>query len=205
VLFGVYVAEESTEPTTLSGEAHIGGGRLLASVNYEAIVYDLDGTLVHLDVDWGAVREACAAALRERGVDDDGADIWGLRELAADRGHLDAVDATIAEFEREGAQTARRLALAEELPHSVPVGVCSLNCAAACRAALELYDLHDHVDAVVGRDSHETVKPDPGPLLAAVEALGAAPERSLFVGDSDSDREAAQRAGLDFQWVEDRV
>jgi phosphoglycolate phosphatase len=172
---------------------------------YDAIVYDLDGTLVRLDVDWGDVAERCAAILRARGHDVSNADIWAMRELAATEGLLDRVDDAIAEFERDGARSARRLALADELPHSVPVGVCSLNCAAACRIALELHGIDRHVDAVVGRDSHETVKPDPGPLVHAVEQLGAEPASSLFVGDSDSDREAASAAGLDFRWVEDRV
>ncbi|WP_123539188.1 HAD family hydrolase [Halosimplex salinum] len=172
---------------------------------YDAIVYDLDGTLVRLDVDWADVAERCAAILRARGHDVSDANIWDMRELAAADGLLDRVDGAIAEFEREGARSAGRLALAEDLPHSVPVGVCSLNCEASCRIALELHGLDGHVDAVVGRDSHETVKPDPGPLLHAVELLGADPARSLFVGDSESDREAARAAGLDFQWVEDRV
>jgi phosphoglycolate phosphatase len=172
---------------------------------YDAIVYDLDGTLVRLDVDWGAVAERCAAVLRARGHDVSGADIWEMREVAAANGLLDRVDEAIAEFERDGARSARRLALADELPHSVPVGVCSLNCEAACRIALELHGIDGHVDAVVGRDSHETVKPDPEPLLHAADLLGAEPSTTLFVGDSDSDREAAAAAGLDFQWVEDRV
>ena len=172
---------------------------------YDAIVYDLDGTLVHLDVDWADVADRCAAILRARGHDPAGTDIWEMRELAAENGLLDRLDGEIAEFEREGARSARRLALADALPHPVPVGVWSLNCEAACRLALQLHGLDGHVDTVVGRDSHETVKPDPGPLLQAVEALGARPERSLFVGDSDSDEEAAHAEGLDFEWVEDRV
>ena len=172
---------------------------------YDAIVYDLDGTLVRLDVDWGEVANRCAAVLRARGHDPAGADIWEMREIASENGLLDRVDETIAEFEREGARSAQRLALADALPHDVPVGVCSLNCEAACRIALELNGVDGYVDAVVGRDSHEAVKPDPGPLLQAVETLGGAPAQSLFVGDSESDRTAARRAGLDFQWVEDCV
>jgi len=172
---------------------------------YEAIVYDLDGTLVRLDVDWEAVAGRCGAILRARDVDVADASIWEMRERAADHGLLERVDEAIAEFEREGARSARRLPLADELPRDEPVGVCSLNAAAACRIALELHGLDGHVGTVVGRDSVETVKPDPGPLLAAVEALGAAPERTLFIGDSNTDEVAARRAGTDFEWVQDRV
>lgn len=172
---------------------------------YEAVVYDLDGTLVRLDVDWDAVATRCGAVLRARDVDVEGASIWEMRERAAEHDLLDRVDEAIAEFEREGARSARRLALADELPREEPVGVCSLNASAACRIALELHGLDGHVGTIVGRDSVETVKPDPEPLLAAVEALDATPEQTLFIGDSDTDELAARRAGTDFQWVEDRV
>jgi len=172
---------------------------------YDAIVYDLDGTLVALDVDWGAVRRRCVAVLEEAGIDTGGADIWELRQLAAEHGLRDQVDEAIAAFERDGATTATRLPLADDLPHDVAVGVVSLNAEAAIRTALEGHGLDDHVQVVVGRDTVETVKPDPGPLLYALDRLGVDPGRALFVGDSDSDRVAAERAGTDFEWVRDRV
>lgn len=172
---------------------------------YEALVYDLDGTLVRLDVDWGAVAEEVAAVLRARGLEAEGS-LWDLLQHAEEvgEGHRRAVEEVIADHEREGARSADRLPLAEELPAEVPTGVCSLNCEAACRIALELHGLDGHVDAVVGRDTVTAHKPDPEPLLATVDALGAGPQAALFVGDSDSDRVTAERAGVSFQSVADR-
>lgn len=172
---------------------------------YEAIVYDLDGTLLRLDVDWEAVRKRCAAVLSARDVEVGDANLWEMRRIAADHNLLDRIDDVIAEFEREGARSAQRLSLADELPRPIPVGVCSLNDQAACQIALELNGLDGYVDVVVGRDTAETTKPDPEPLLYALDRLGVAPDAALFVGDSDSDRIAAERAGMDFQWVTDRV
>ena len=172
---------------------------------YDAIVYDLDGTLVRLDVDWDAVRERCVAVLRARDVEVDDADIWETRTIAADHDALDRVDAVIAEFEREGAMSADRLPIAETLPRSVPVGVCSLNDESACRIALELHGIDHHVDVVVGRGTVETVKPDPAGLLYALEEMDVPPDRALFVGDSASDKEAARRAGMAFEWARDHV
>lgn len=182
-----------------------GDGRDGRADGYEALVYDLDGTLVRLDVDWGAVAEEVAAVLRARGLETEGS-LWDLLQRAEEAGerHRRAVEEVIAEHEREGARSADRLPLADELPTGVPTGVCSLNCEAACRIALELHGLDGHVDAVVGRDTVGAHKPDPEPLLATVEALGAAPQRVLFIGDSDSDRATAERAGVDFQFVADR-
>jgi HAD superfamily hydrolase (TIGR01549 family) len=175
----------------------------VAVSQYDAIVYDLDGTLVRLDVDWEAVHGRVAAVLEARGVDPGDRDIWELRRVADEHNALDRVDEVIAEFEREGAMSAARLAPADLLPHDVPVGVVSLNAEAACRIALELYGLDRRVGTVVGRDSVETVKPDPEPLLAALDELGVAPGRAVFVGDSASDRETAERAGTAFAWAGD--
>jgi len=169
--------------------------------SYDAVVYDLDGTLVRLAVDWGAVRRAVADVFTERGVDHGGQDLWSLLDVAAAAGIADAVEETIAEFEHEGARESGRLPAADLLPHDVPVGVCSLNCEAACRIALETHGLDDHVGVVVGRDSVPEHKPDPAPLLAVLDRLGVDPGGAVFVGDSQSDAETAAAAGTDFSWA----
>ncbi|MFB6232623.1 MAG: HAD family hydrolase [Haloarculaceae archaeon] len=171
---------------------------------YDGVVYDLDGTLVSLDVDWDAVREDAAALLSARGVDTAGTDLWDLIELDGAEHRRSVVD-VIAEHEREGARTARRLPLADELPLDGPVGVCSLNCEAACRIALEMHGLDRDVDVIVGRDTVGAHKPDPEPLLAALEDLSAEPSQSLFVGDSERDAKTARRAGVQFQFTADRA
>ena len=172
---------------------------------YEAVVYDLDGTLVRLDVDWDTVHAAVVERLDEYGVDVGDRNLWDILDVAAERGVKDVVEETIAAFEHEGAKASRRLPLADELPLGVPVAVCSLNCEAACRVALERHDLDRHVDAVVGRDTVARHKPNPEPLLYAIESVGAHPEQTLFVGDSDSDREAAAAAGTAFEFVAART
>jgi phosphoglycolate phosphatase len=169
---------------------------------YEAVVYDLDGTLVRLDVDWAAVTREVAGVLRARGIDASG-DLWELLERAEGRAVEPVVEETIAEFEREGARSARRLPPADVLPVGVPTGVCSLNCEAACRIALELNGLDGHVDAIVGRDTLETHKPAPEGLLVLADHLGVDPGETLFVGDSETDARAAERAGLAFEWAAD--
>ena len=50
-------------------------------------------------------------------------------------------------------------------------------------------------DHVFGGDSFEKKKPDPQPLLKTCEALGTTPERTLMVGDSSNDAQAARAAG----------
>jgi phosphoglycolate phosphatase len=168
--------------------------------DHDAVVYDLDNTLVTLAVDWDAVRREAAAALEEHGVEADGDDLWSLLEIGDEHGRRDLVEDVITEYERDGARESERLPLADALPHGVPVGVCSLNCEAACRLALDVHDLAAHVDAVVGRDTVATEKPDPEPLLATLRRLDVEPDGALFVGDGERDEKTAANAGVPFRY-----
>ncbi|SHH35580.1 HAD family hydrolase [Halobaculum gomorrense] len=168
---------------------------------YDAVVFDLDGTLVNLAVDWDAAASDAIELFERNGHDAAGADLWGLLERADEAGLRPELEALLADHETRGAAASTRLPHADHLPLSVPTGVCSLNCEAACRTALDRHDLAGHVGAVVGRDSVGTYKPDPDPLVATLRNLGAETERALFVGDSDRDAVTADRASVDFRWV----
>lgn len=173
--------------------------------DWAAIVYDLDGTLVDLAVDWDEVTTAAIAAFADRGIDAEGG-LWGLLERANVVDLRGRIEEVICDHEREGARYSSRLPLADGLAEeSRPVGVCSLNCEEACRIALEIHGLDPHVDAVVGRRSVENHKPHPEPLLTTVERLGATPETTMFVGDTDRDAITAERAGTGFVYVRDLI
>jgi len=170
-------------------------------MTHDAVVYDLDGTLVRLAVNWDEVARNVATMLRDRGVDPGTGGLWGMLERASETGHREAIEATITEYERTGAKRSKRLALADGLPHGVPVGVCSLNAEIACRDALSAHDLTSSIEIVVGRDSFPSSKPDPEGLLSVVDRLGVAAGSTVFVGDSPRDKETARRAGTDFAWA----
>lgn len=60
---------------------------------------------------------------------------------------------------------------------------------------LERKGLRPYFQHVFGGDAFERKKPDPLPLIKTCEALGHAPGRTLMVGDSSNDAQAAQAAG----------
>ncbi|WP_424013526.1 HAD family hydrolase [Halorubrum xinjiangense] len=192
-------------------ESTTAGSRL---AGYDAVVYDLDGTLVELAVDWDAVADAVLDVYAEHALIPPTEELWDLLGAADDYGIRDEVEAAIADHERPGARESALLPLGDRLTGIAagadagshpPAGVCSLNCEEACRIAADTHGLDDALvsDAIVGRDTVETHKPDPASLLAAIDRLGAAPENALFVGDSQSDAVTAERGGVDFAWVSD--
>lgn len=171
--------------------------------SFDAVVWDLDGTLVRLAVDWDRVTRDVAAVFESGGVDPDSRTLWGLMDAAGRVGLCDEVETVVAEYEQTGAQESDRLPLADAVGQVDAEAVCSLNCEAACRVALDVHGLVSSVDAVVGRDTVPAQKPDPEPLLEALHRLDVPPDDAVFVGDSESDGETADRAGVAFRHVDD--
>ena len=64
------------------------------------------------------------------------------------------------------------------------------------RLALERFPaLEDDFDVVVAHEDTSRHKPDPDPVLFAIEKLGGAPSDAAYVGDSPFDISAAKAAG----------
>jgi len=66
---------------------------------------------------------------------------------------------------------------------------------AFAQVLLRAKGLEGFFDVVYGGDAFERRKPDPLPLLKACEALGSQPQRTLMIGDSSNDAQAARAAG----------
>lgn len=62
----------------------------------------------------------------------------------------------------------------------------------------ETYPFAQLFDTVITSADTVKHKPDPEPILAAVEKLGARPEESVYVGDTVNDLRAAKAAGVKF-------
>jgi phosphoglycolate phosphatase len=56
--------------------------------------------------------------------------------------------------------------------------------------------------AILGHDGVRPSKPDPTALLGACAVLGVDPANALYVGDTDTDAEAARAAGITYAGVE---
>ncbi len=66
---------------------------------------------------------------------------------------------------------------------------------AFARDLLAAKGLAEHFSRVFGGDSFARKKPDPLPLVKTCEALGVSAQRTLMVGDSSNDAQAAHAAG----------
>jgi phosphoglycolate phosphatase len=177
----------------------------------KAVVFDLDGTLVDSTRDIAA---AVNATLAEHGLEPlpvqrihrftgFGAAELIRRAFAAAGGAADdgATERYLAHY---GEHPADRTALFHDAGdvlrelhgRGVKVAVCTNKETALSRTVLRALGIDDVVDAVVGVDDAPRAKPDPAHVLAALEAVEAAPDEAVYVGDNDVDAEAAAAAGV---------
>jgi len=98
--------------------------------------------------------------------------------LACFDGVVDVLARLKDEGRRLGVVTAKRRATAERLFAGAGIG--------------------EYFDIVVGSDATTRHKPDPEPVLHALELLEARPEEAAYVGDSPFDAQSARGAGVFF-------
>jgi pyrophosphatase PpaX len=173
-----------------------------------AVLLDLDGTLVDtVPFILASVRHAFAE--RARGPTD-AEWIAGigtplrvqLEEWASGADDLEALVARYRAHQREhhdrmtraypGAVEAVRAL--KERGH--PIAVVTGKLAEPAGRSLRHVGLAPYVDALVGSDDCARHKPDPAPVLLALERVGRSPREALFVGDSAIDVAAGNAAGV---------
>ena len=76
------------------------------------------------------------------------------------------------------------------------MGIVTSKVGFMAQRALEHCGLAGYMECLVGSDSTDKHKPDPEPVLLALDRLGSSAGESMFVGDSPYDMQAARAAGV---------
>jgi pyrophosphatase PpaX len=77
-----------------------------------------------------------------------------------------------------------------------PLGVVTSKSDALAARGLAHVGLAHYFDVIVGCDSCSRHKPDPEPVLVALERLGYATDEAVFIGDSVHDMASGNAAGV---------
>jgi phosphoglycolate phosphatase len=181
----------------------------------DAVVFDLDGTLVDTAADLQAHVNVVLGELNRPGLElqdvrlmvGDGARTLLRRGLEASGGMPPSIDLELLYrrfLERYTADPARRSAVHDGAlevlralaARNVRLGVCTNKAQAPTERLLAALGLDRFFAAVVGGDAVPAKKPDAGHLRVVLERLGAAPARAVMVGDSGHDLLAARALGV---------
>lgn len=172
-----------------------------------AVLFDLDGTLVHTHIDFVRMKQVVLDLVAEAGLDPEpyrGRDILSLVTAAA--AHVpdgarfrEAAEAALVRIELAACEGATEAEGAAETlgwlqGRGVRVGIVTRNCPQAAARVMRQIPLPHQV--LLTRADTPRVKPDPVHLRLALERLGAAPEDAVMVGDHCMDVEGGKAAGM---------
>ena len=155
---------------------------------FDAVIFDMDGTLVESLLDFGAIRD-------ELGIDRDQGILEAIEAMAAEPRRLAA--RRLLAHELRGARSATLIPGARETVRAV--GRAGMKTALMTRNARQVMEIilakfPLRFDLAWAREDGP-VKPAPDGVLAACRRLGVAPERTVSIGDFRYDIEAANAAG----------
>lgn len=182
----------------------------------KTVIFDLDGTLADTSGDLIAAANACFELLGHNAVLDPDADRLtafhggramlrlGFERIGNGAGEIE-VDREyplfLRHYERDidvrttlypGALDAVEALIAK----GIRVGVCTNKPEGLAKLLLSRLGVADRFGALVGADTLPVRKPDPETYLETVRRAGGAPERSLLVGDTETDVKTARAAGV---------
>jgi phosphoglycolate phosphatase len=181
-------------------------------VQVDAVLFDLDGTLVETNIDFPLMKRTVTALALESGLSSDGLqglDILGIVNrtqahvaqaqgseagLGAREKSLDALEAI--EMERASVATeipGAREAISRLRARGIKVGIVTRNCRRASVASMQRCAISS--DVLVTREDTVRHKPEPDQILLAMRKLGVEPGKCVVVGDHRIDILGGKRAG----------
>lgn len=175
------------------------------------VIFDFDGTLARLNIDFEQMRRDVAGLIDRRGVDPRSLQNRFVLEMIAEVQALlgkNSEDAAasftreafriIEDIEVEAARNGTLFDGTKELltglrRASLQTGIITRNCEKAVQTVFP--DIRDYCSVVVCRNDVRRVKPHPEQINLALSRLGGTPGRSVMVGDHPIDIETGKNAG----------
>jgi len=180
------------------------------------VIFDLDGTLADTSGDLIAAANACFRSLGQGDLLDAGQDqataLRGGRamlKLGFERlgrseasAEIDAQYPRLLEYYGENIDRFTVLypgvvAAVERLRASGhAVGICTNKPEGLAETLMTRLGVRDLFGSLIGADTLAVRKPDPAPLAEAVARAGGLLERTVMIGDTETDRDTARAAGV---------
>jgi pyrophosphatase PpaX len=172
----------------------------------KAVIFDLDGVLVNtFDSGLRIFQKSFARAGYHRPSKSDMNSIYHLslhdtvKTLTGSdsESEIRRVMEMVESFEEIGIRPPKNLVLTlRKLRRSYGLAVVSSSGRDRVRRILKTIRALGFFDVIVGIEDHTRPKPHPEPLLIAAKRLGVKPSEAVYLGDRETDIEAAEAAGM---------
>jgi phosphoglycolate phosphatase len=178
----------------------------------KAIIFDFDGTLAVLNIDFSLMRERVFDLMRRYGIGEETIQekyllevidevyqiLWEKNPSGAEAFYQQSHH-ILHELEMRAAQEGKLIPGAKATLRSlrengVKVGIITRNCEDAVRKVFP--DINDFCDVFVSRNSVKKVKPHPDHLSFVMKALQISGEEAVMVGDHIIDIQSGKRVGM---------
>jgi len=178
----------------------------------KAIIFDFDGTLAVLNIDFSLMKERVFDLMRRYSVQEETIQekylleiidevyqiLWRVNPPNAEDFYQKAHD-ILYEVEMRAAKDGKLIPGTEDTLKSlkqrgIKIGIITRNCEDAVRKVFP--NLNDFCDVFVSRNSVKKVKPHPDHLTYAMELLKTSGEESVMVGDHVIDVQAGKGVGM---------
>jgi pyrophosphatase PpaX len=174
-------------------------------VRFPVVLFDLDGTLVDsAAIILASFHHATETVLQRRIPDEQILAQVGGTNLETQMALIDAerVDELVRVYREHNDPSYAELACFDGMidvlrtlkDEGRRLGVVTAKRRSAVDRVFEGAGIRGYFDVVVGSDSTEHHKPDPDPILHALEQLHASPPEAAYIGDSPFDVQAARAA-----------
>jgi len=183
------------------------------TVTVEAVIFDLDGTLAHFNLDFKTMRSEVRSYLMRMGIP---ASVLSVNETIFEMlvkteifvknnngkhaeafGEFRTQAFAIAEkYEMEAASTTSLMpgayeTLKELKRMKLKLGLCTTSSQKAADYILRRFKIEGYFQTVVPRNEVKNVKPNTEQFEAALKALCVSPQNTVIVGDSVVDMQSA--------------
>ena len=171
---------------------------------YDSIIFDFDGTISKIKVDWVGVREALHNHfLNEHNTNIDFTSYSGglseVDSLFGEKGNEEA-NAICYQYEsasiRESKHNFKCINLVKNF-RGIKV-IWSSNQSKVIKDILLSLDILDQFKVIVGKDDVRKAKPHYEGYYIIQKHVEINPKKTLFIGDSPSDQQAAEKLSIDY-------
>jgi len=191
---------------------------IISFTEKKVIIFDLDGTIVNLTVDWRALKDNLVKKYREIYKEQcDFERVSRCLEKIVEKNDENILENFFGVIRHYELENIRDIQLIEEtiffiknkdffgIKNDAKFAILSLNTRDTIIQALELANLRDNIELIIGREDVRKWKPAPEGLIKIQNHFKIKKEEMVYFGDLENDLLTGGNAGIDAYLIDDLI